>query len=68
MNDFENMLYEEIKDGIMIIYFDNPMRLPTSFLNDMPKKPIPTDRRQRFLTQWDNTTLKINRFACRLCA
>lgn len=52
----------------MIIYFDNPTRSPTSFLNGMPKKPIPTDRQQRFLTQWDNMTLKINRFACWLCA
>ncbi len=33
-----------------------------------PKKPIPTDRQQHFLTQWDNTTIKINRFAHRLCA
>ncbi len=31
MNDFENMLYEEIKDGIMIIYFDNPTRSPRAF-------------------------------------
>lgn len=38
MNDFENMLYEEIKGGIMIIYFDNLTRSPTSFLNGMPKK------------------------------
>lgn len=52
----------------MIIYFDNPTRSQTSFLNGMPKKLIPTDRQQRFLTQWDNTTLKINRFARRLCA
>ena len=48
----------------MIIYFDNSTRPPTSFLNGMPEKPIPTDRQQRFLTQWDNTALKINRFAC----
>ncbi len=33
-----------------------------------PKKPIPTIRQQHFLTQWDNTTIKINRFARRLCA